>query len=520
MNKLRSRLEALTADQLRNISRGIEKESLRVNADGGFARTPHPAALGAPLTHPHITTDFSESQVELVTGVHASVENCLEELQQIHQVTYHALTQGADEMLWVSSMPCALPPDEVIPLGFYGSSNVARAKSVYRMGLGHRYGRRMQTISGIHYNWSLPGLSSDDYFSLIRNFRRHAFLLLVLFGASPAVCSSFVDGRPHELKALSQDTMYLPHATSLRMGRLGYQSEAQASLAVSYNSLEGYGASLEGALTQPYPAYEAIGVRNPGGDYNQLATTLLQIENEFYGTIRPKRVIRPGERPLHALRERGVEYVEVRLMDLDPFEPIGLNADTARFLDLFLLHCLLEDSPPDSPDEIAAVKNNQHLTAARGREPGLLLQRLGQPVTLADWAADIVGQLEPVAAAMDAQDGGRAYADALAAARAALAAPHTLPSARVLSAMRAEHADSFSAFVSARSLDTRARLLALPYSADLKARFDQLAAASVAEQKRIEASDQVPFEDYRREYTSPERLGTGARAVLAGAESV
>ena len=525
MKTLQQRLESLGAERLRGMRRGLEKESLRSQPDGRLALTPHPAALGSALTHPHITTDYSESQLELITGVHASVESCLAELAEVHQYTLRAMrSQGGaagEEMLWASSMPCGLPTDETIPLGRYGSSNVGRAKSVYRMGLGHRYGRRMQTISGIHYNWSLPGVDNQGYFALIRNFRRHAFLLLTLFGASPALCSTFVEGRDHGLQPLgSSGSLHMPYGTSLRMGRLGYQSDAQASLAVSYNGLEGYAASLHDALTRPWPAYEAVGIRNPGGDYNQLATTLLQIENEFYGTIRPKRVIRPGERPLHALRERGVEYVEVRLMDLDPFEPIGLNADTARFLDLFLLHCLLEDSPPDSPDEIAAVKNNQHLTAARGREPGLLLQRLGQPVTLVDWAADIVGQLEPVAAAMDAQDGGRAYADALAAARAALAAPHTLPSARVLSAMRAEHADSFSAFVSARSLDTRARLLALPYSADLKARFDQLAAASVAEQKRIEASDQVPFEDYRREYTSPERLGTGARAVLAGAESV
>ena len=522
MSTLQQKITACPPDALAGIRRGIEKEGLRVLPTGDLALTPHPAALGSALTHPHITTDYSESQIELITAAHPGVQDCLNELTEIHQFVYRVLQAQSGEMLWVSSMPCNLPTDETIPLARYGSSNIGRAKSIYRMGLGHRYGRRMQTISGIHYNWSMPGLGSDEYFALIRNFRRHAFVLLYLFGASPALCSCFVQGREHSLQPLGDDghSLYLPHATSLRMGRLGYQSDAQATLAVSYNSLKGYADSLHAALTQPYPAYETVGVRNPGGDYNQLGTSLLQIENEFYGTIRPKRVIRPGERPLHALRERGVEYVEVRLMDLDPFEPIGLNADTARFLDLFLLHCLLEDSPPDSPDEIAAVKNNQHLTAARGREPGLLLQRLGQPVTLADWAADIVGQLEPVAAAMDAQDGGRAYADALAAARAALAAPHTLPSARVLSAMRAEHADSFSAFVSARSLDTRARLLALPYSADLKARFDQLAAASVAEQKRIEASDQLPFEDYRREYTSPERLGTGARAVLAGAESV
>jgi glutamate--cysteine ligase len=507
MNTPTDRLAALTLKRLRGIRRGIEKESLRALPDGQLALTPHPAALGSPLTHPRITTDFSESQLELITGVHASVDAALAELIEIHQVVYSELAALGDEMLWVSSMPCGLPTDETIPLGRYGSSNVGRAKSVYRMGLGHRYGRRMQTISGIHYNWSLPDVGSDDYFGLIRNFRRNAVVLLYLFGASPAVCSSFVAGREHELEPLGKHAMYLPHATSLRMGRLGYQSDAQAQLAVSYNSLDSYAASLEEALTRPYPPYEAIGIQNPGGDYNQLATTLLQIENEFYGTMRPKRVIAPGERPLHALRQRGVEYVEVRLMDLDPFEPIGISAGTARFLDLFLLHCLLTDSPPDTPEEIAALKANQHLTAARGREPGLTLRRRGSDVTLAGWAADLVAELAPIAAAMDAAYGGNAYAAALDSARAALNAPETLPSARVLQTMQREHGNSFIAFARQRSLQTRAALSSLPLAPAAQARFGQLAAQSVAEQTRIEAMDRIPFEDYRLEYTSPARLG-------------
>jgi glutamate--cysteine ligase len=505
-NTLRDRLAALTPDRLRGIRRGIEKESLRARPDGQLALTPHPAALGSPLTHPHITTDFSESQLELVTGARASVDAVLAELTGIHQFVYHELAALGDEMLWVSSMPCGLPPDETIPLGRYGGSNVGRAKSVYRMGLGHRYGRRMQTISGIHYNWSLPGLGNDQYFGLIRNFRRNAAVLLYLFGASPAVCSTFVAGRNHQLQPLGQYAMYLPHATSLRMGRLGYQSDAQATLAVSYNSLDSYAASLQKALTRSYPPYEAIGIQNPGGDYNQLAATLLQIENEFYGTIRPKRVILPGERPLHALRARGVEYVEVRLMDLNPFEAIGIDAGAARFLDLFLLHCLLNDSPPDTPDEIVALEANQHLTAARGREPGLALRRGAGDVPLADWASELASELAPIAAAMDAAHGGSGYADALAGARAALNAPGTLPSARVLQAVRRE-GDSFVAFARQRSQAARAALLALPYGPELKARFASLASQSVAEQRRIEEQDSVPFETYRREYTSPTRLG-------------
>ncbi|WP_332775344.1 glutamate--cysteine ligase [Polaromonas sp.] len=511
MTSLQDRIEALGPTRLKGMRRGIEKESLRAQPGGALALTPHPAALGSALTHPSITTDFSESQVELVTGAHKGLDDgiqaALDELTQIHQFTYRSMQALGDEMLWVSSMPCDLPTDETIPIGRYGSSNVGRAKSVYRMGLSHRYGRRMQTISGIHYNWSLPDVSSKEYFALIRNFRRHAFLLLYLFGASPAVCSSFVAGRQHELQSLTDHTMYMPHGTSLRMGRLGYQSDAQASLAVSYNSLDGYAASLHDALTRPYPAYEAVGIRNPGGDYNQLATTLLQIENEFYGTIRPKRVIHPGERPLHALRERGVEYIEVRLMDLDPFVPVGIQAQTMRFLDMFLLHCLLTDSPPDTPQEIAALARNQHRVAARGREPGLQLERAGQEVTLTEWGAQLIAGFAPIAAALDAAQGNTSYSDALAAAGTALRNPDLLPSARVLAATVKAHNSSFVAFARAQSAQTRSTLLGLPFTAAQQAHFEALSRQSVQEQKKIEAADTMPFEIYREQYVSPDRLG-------------
>ena len=502
---LEERLSVLPREVLNRLRRGIEKESLRVQPDGLLATTPHPARLGSALTHPRITTDFSESQVELITGVHSNADACLKELTEIHQVVYRAI---GDELLWGASMPCRLPAEDMIPLGRYGSSNVGRAKSVYRMGLSHRYGRRMQTISGIHYNFSLPEqLSNEAYFALIRNFRRHSWLLLYLFGASPAVCSTFVDGREHGLERLSGDTLYLPYATSLRMGRLGYESDAQSSLAVSYNSLESYGASLQQALTQPYPPYEAIGIR-VGDDYRQLATGLLQIENEFYGTIRPKRVIRPGERPLHALRDRGVEYVEVRLMDLDPFYPIGIVASTVRLLDVFLLHCLLCDSPPDTPQELCAIFGNKQRVAARGREPGLRLTRGSQEVTLAEWGGEVLAECEQIAAALDAATvtGGNLHRDALSAAVAALDDPAATPSARVLQAMARDYNDSYVHFALAQSRAHRDAILNLPLSAEVAHRFALQAEESLVEQRRIEAADTVPFETYRQQYLAAVRL--------------
>ncbi|HUJ85915.1 MAG TPA: glutamate--cysteine ligase [Burkholderiales bacterium] len=521
MTPFDERLRALAPGTLAGIRRGIEKEGLRVGPDGSLARTPHPAGLGSALTHEHITTDFSESQLELITGVHGEIDACLRELTEIHQVVYRAL---GDELLWASSMPCRLPADELIPIGRYGSSNVGRAKTVYRNGLSHRYGRRMQTISGIHYNFSLPETAwpelqradaregpaaayrNDAYFGLIRNFRRHSWLLLYLLGASPAVCGSFVAGREHELQPLAEGTLHMPWGTSLRMGPLGYQSDAQASLAVSFNSLRSYAASLNPALTRPYPPYEAIGMRD-GDEYRQLSTSLLQIENEFYGTIRPKQPIRPGERPLHALGERGVAYVEVRLVDIDPFLAVGIDARAMRLLDLFLLHCLLSDSPPDTADEIANISRNQHRVAAYGREPGLQLCRDGAQRPLADWGLELVDAFAPIAAALDAAQRGEIYRAVLSQAAAALRDASSTPSARVLRAMREDFGDSYVAFAAAQSQRHRDALLRAALAPETERRYALMAAESLAEQRRIEAADRIPFETYRRQYIAQDLVG-------------
>ena len=513
MSNLEAGLSPL-APHLRGLRRGIEKESLRVTQDGALATTPHPKSLGSALTHPHITTDFSEAQLELITGVHRDAPSCLAELQELHRFVDARI---GDEMMWCASMPCDLPDEKTIPIAQYGTSNVARAKTVYRIGLSHRYGRRMQLISGIHYNFSLPdetfgarGRHERDrvYFALIRNFRRHAWLLLYLFGASPAVCASFVGGRQHILEELAPGTLYLPYATSLRMSRLGYLSEAQNALNVSYNDLDSYAASLADALVKPYPAYEAIGVRD-GDDYRQLATSLLQIENEFYSTIRPKRVIRAGERPLHALRERGVEYVEVRVMDLDPFLAIGIGLATVRFLDVFLLHCLLSESPVDTAGEVREINANKQDVATRGREPALRLKRHGIEIGLRAWARELLDGCAPIAAALDGAYGGDAHQRALAAARRGVDEPETLPSARVLHEMVEHYGGSHAAFVTAYSRRHRDALREEPLPAELAARLDETTRASLDEQRMLEAATAVPFETYRQRYLSPESLAAG-----------
>ena len=503
--------------ELAALRRGIEKESLRVTPNGELAKTTHPRRLGSPLTHPHITTDFSEAQLELITGVHGDAAAALAELSDIHRFVYANID---DELLWTASMPCLLGAEEDIPIARFGTSNAGRSKTVYRIGLSHRYGRRMQAISGIHYNFSLPealwpviakcrGESADQdfvtraYFALIRNLRRYSWLLIYLFGASPAVCKSFAAGGGTDLETLDEGTLYLPHATSLRMGRLGYQSDAQASLHISYNNLAQYAATMHAALTTPYPAYEAIGLkaasRGEEDEYRQLSTALLQIENEFYGTVRPKRRVRSGERPLTALHERGVEYVELRCMDLDPFQPLGIDVATCRFLDVFLLYCLLDASPPDSRAESAELAANQLKVVERGRQPDLTLAANSAQVRLRTWADDILGGCSQVADAIDAAAGSDDHAAAVAQQRRKVERPGRTPSGRVLAAMRDQRAPFFR-FALNQSATHRRWFATRPLPAPRSSELATISEQSRTAQARLENAEAEDFDSYLARY--------------------
>lgn len=508
--------------ELATLRRGIEKESLRIAAGGDLATTPHPRRLGSPLTHPHITTDFSEAQLELITGVHNSATAALAELSDIHRFVYANI---GGEQLWTASMPCLLGDENAIPIARFGTSNAGRSKTIYRIGLSHRYGRRMQTISGIHYNFSLPealwpviaecrgervdrDFIARAYFGLIRNFRRYSWLLIYLFGASPAVCRSFLPRgysaqAGSNLATLDEGTLYLPWATSLRMGRLGYQSDAQASLHISYNSLAQYAETMRDALTTPYPAYEAIGMKaqatSEEDEYRQLSTALLQIENEFYGTIRPKRRTRSGERPLAALHDRGVEYVELRCLDLDPFQPLGIDATTCRVLDVFLLYCLLDHSPPDSRAESTALADNQLKVVERGREPGLTLAQSGQQVPLRTWAEDILGACMQVANVIDAVCGDDDHAAAVAEQQRKVERPELTPSAKVLAAMR-DQGVPFFRFALTQS-ETQQRWFAeRPLPAERNGELVSLSEQSLRDQAQIESSETESFDSYLKRY--------------------
>lgn len=502
---------------LRGICRGIEKESLRVGSDGVLAQTPHPAALGSALTHSSITTDYSESLMEFISPVSTSIDGTLQMLEDVHSFVYKHIP---GERLWSASMPCIVAGDAGIPVAQFGSSNVGRMKTIYRYGLGNRYGRLMQAIAGVHYNFSMPetywpaaqeadqaqDMPLQDYITgrylgLIRNFHRWSWLLIYLFGASPAVCASFMRGRgDHPLQAFDGEgnTLYLPHATALRMGNLGYNSSAQDSLRACYNSLDNYLATLTTAILEPHEDYAAYqGMRD--GEYMQLNDSLLQIENEFYSSIRPKRPASSGETALSALHTRGIEYVEIRCIDVSPFCPLGIDSEQIRLLDSFLLHCLLSDSPACNETEQDRQAANLEAVVNRGRESGLTLERESGACSLVEWAGELIDDIGASAALLDKTHGGDDYVAALTVQRQKVAGQKELPSARVLREMRDEGipyyrfalgystrwAEHFSKHTLAEAVETALR---------------QESAASLQRQRDVEASDTLSFEDYLEAY--------------------
>jgi glutamate--cysteine ligase len=499
---------------LRGGRKGVEKESLRVSPDGSIARTRHPESLGAPLTNEHITTDFSEALIELVTPPFGETWELLQYLCDIHQFVYRHLHE---ELLWATSMPSAIDGDASIPLAQFGGSNVGTMKTIYRHGLGVRYGRIMQAISGVHFNYSFSDklwgvlqevnqarqprqdFVSEQYFGVLRNYRRYGWLVLYLFGTSPAVSNSFFAGRDITLPALDADTVYEPYGTSLRMSDIGYRNKNQSTLSVSVNSLAEYVRDLSRAIHTPYPPYEKIGVK-VDGVYRQLNANILQIENEYYSFIRPKRIARTGERPTKALHRAGVEYVEVRALDVSAFDPVGVNQNKLRFLEAFLALCLLRESAPISSGEQDALDANHLLVARRGREPDLMLRRDGRDFSMAKWARELLDSMQGLCEMLDHGEPARPYSSALDQQRAKIDDVERTPSARLLTEMRQTGESFFQLALRMSNLHKDYFLGLYPPNQSRLAEFAAEAQESLEAQRNIEAADTVDFDTYLGRY--------------------
>jgi glutamate--cysteine ligase len=497
------------------IMRGIEKEGLRVTPGLDIAQTSHPEKLGHALTNPRITTDYSEALLELITPVEDTKDDLLATLHETHQ---YVLKNIGTESLWAGSMPCRLNGNDSIRIAEYGDSNIGTLKHVYRKGLDVRYGRIMQSIAGLHFNFSLSDefwlalqssesnqqslqdYKSSKYFALTRNFRRYSWLLMYLFGASPALDESFLDGQGHELEPFDdKGTLFKPYATSLRMSDLGYHNNAQSSLSICFNTLSNFTNTLGRAVATSYPKYEEIGIKK-GDEYVQINTNILQIENEYYSSIRPKRTTNSGEKPTEALRARGVEYVEVRCLDLNPFDTIGINADEVAFLDCFLLFCLNEPSPYLSEQDCACVERNFSLVTNEGRKPGLMLKNSEGDLPLTEWGQQILDSISKIASTLDSASKNQEYTQALQKQVEKLRHVALTPSALVLSSMR-ENNQSWLELCGALSQQHKQTLCDESFEGATYQQYINLAASSFSDAEKIKAMDKVDFETFLAEYS-------------------
>ena len=500
---------------------GLEKESLRVAPNGSIAQTPHPKSLGSALTHPHITTDYSEALLEFVTPPYQDKQQMMAFLRDCQTFVYSGME---DEFLWASSMPCVLAGAPSIPIAEYGNSNVGRMKNVYRRGLGHRYGRVMQVIAGIHYNFSFADefwlhyqalcKNSDDpktfvsesYFKVIRNFQRFGWLIPYLFGASPAVCKSFLHNVETDMENFDKTTFYYPYATSLRMSDIGYQNskEDESGIKVNYDSVNQYVESLRHAITTPHEPFSKMGVKI-NGEYEQLNANLLQIENEYYSSVRPKQILENMEMPINALRSRGVQYIELRSLDINVFEPCGISDKALYFLEAFMLFCLMNDSSPISEQEHQMISANIQDVARKGRQPDLMLQRKEGSVSLKNWANEIFDHMQGVCDLLDQNIQQSSmqltYGEILKHYKERVADPDVTPSAQILNQMR-ENKEGFFDFSLRKSEEHLDYFKSLELSDEKMKFFKKLSTNSLEKQKQIENNEEQSFESFLTEYFS------------------
>lgn len=491
---------------------GLEKEGLRISRKGGISQASHPKAFGCALTHPNITTDFSESLIELVTPPLHSAKEMLVFLSKTQQYAYHHLPKG--QSFWPTSMPCVIRGETYIPIAQYGTSNQGMMKTVYRHGLANRYGSVMQTIAGIHFNYSfatdffkqyyslkirnetLRDFTDQNYMGLTRNVVRYGWLIPYLFGASSAVCKSFLKGyHQHSLVEFNSSTLYEPYATSLRMGDIGYQNlrEDEAGVKANYNSLGHYIHSLKAGMQTPYYEYEQIGVKKQG-QYQQLNTHILQIENEYYASVRPKPDVVSGKKPLDALDENGVSYIELRSLDVNPNLALGIDETQVLFLEAFLLFCLLEESPMISSREQFEIDNNDQLVVHKGRQIDLTLKHEGRNVLLQDLGKTVMHKILLCSELLGAE-----YQVAVEEIGKRIENAKLTPSAIILQQMKIQNQGFFD-YTNTLAKQHQKNFLVQKVDGAHFEYLDQQAKKSCEQQLEIEQADNITFDEYLIDY--------------------
>lgn len=401
VNQKHKKILDQNTELLQKTNLGLEKESLRMTNECELSRKAHPEQLGSALTHPYITTDYSEALLEFITPVFNTEEEVLDHLKNTQLYTYQVI---GDEFLWPYSMPCPISKDENVPIANYGNSHIGKMKKIYRKGLERRYGGPMQSIAGVHFNISLPDevFSNQDeknvvYFSMIRNLHRLSPFIIMLFGNSPYMCQTFFNQDYKNFPFLDRfkdsGIIYGPYSTCLRMSNLGYQNTKQKSVEICYNELSEYAKGLRSALDTTEEQFKELGLFDESGNRVQLSDKILQIENEYYAIVRPKRSAKSGESPTKALERAGVEYLELRMIDLNPFSFTGITLEQMKFLKILVWFCYYNESPLFSKDEQNQWSINLKKIATEGRKPQQTITIENQEVPVHTYLSQISDQL-------------------------------------------------------------------------------------------------------------------------------
>jgi len=511
---------------LAGIGRGIEREALRVLPEGKLSEHDHYSQLGSALTHGEITTDYSETLLEFITPVSHSPEVAIAQLQDIQKFTF-ANIDG--ELLWPMSMPCFVDDANKVSLAQYGNSNIGKMKTVYRQGLKNRYGSMMQVIAGIHFNISfshdfwriiqslqkqgqnqkdsqpLNEFISDQYFSILRNYKRYCWLIPYLYGSSPAICESFLQGKKPQLpfKKSPSGALYLEYATSLRMSDLGYTSSEQSSLRICYNNLHDYVDGVQNAIGLKSDEFAKIGVK-VNGQYQQLNSNILQIENELYAPIRPKQVMKTGEKPSQALRDRGVEYIEVRALDVNPFVDTGISIEQIHFLDIFITYCAFIENNKFDCNSQQHYENNMNDVVLKGRDPALLLSDEScdgkvELKSIITWGNELFDDMAKVALLLDQAYQTTQYSKSIDRERAKINDVSLTLSAKLLSIM-IDEGQSLTQYSLTLAAKYREETTVRDYQYYSQQYFIDSATESHKKQRTIEESDTLNFDDFLVSY--------------------
>ena len=488
---------------INNSRRGLEKESLRIR-NNKISLNNHPVILGSALCNQYITTDFAESLLEFITPPALSWSETIDFLESIEQFVINKIDS---ELLWPFSIPPPNISEKDIRIATYGSSNVAQFKNLYRQGLSKRYGKNMQTIAGIHYNYSFPdelfkeitqingsqelrSIKSNIYLSTIRNILRNNWFLLYFFGSSPFVIEQLISKKKYKFKK-HKDIYYLPYATSLRMSDIGYQNTEQSKLNISLDNLKKYISSLLSATSTKSIEFKEMSILS-SIERSQLNENYLQIEDEYYSSARPKSASKENIRQIKKLESTGIEYLEIRSLDLDPYLPVGIGLEEMKFIDIFIVYCATSAQSIITKIENRDIYRNNLNVSIKGRKRDLKLIRNNKQIFLKDWANEILDEMNSLAEVLEVDIDIEGYKEKIQFSE--------LTKSSSLLNNFLESKDDFLSYGLTTSLANKEYISRKKCDFSTMNILEKEVATSLEQQKEIEVNDDISFDEYLFNY--------------------